>query len=88
MESSYESHLIFVEEPENHLSFSILDKLIGHFAQHHGGRQLITAIRSSFALNKFRLGSVVLFQRGYSFCVHNCPRKITSCVFADMTHCD
>jgi putative ATP-dependent endonuclease of OLD family len=73
MESSSESHLILIEEPENHLSFSNLNKLIGHIAQRYGERQLITTTHSSFVLNKLGVESVVLFHRGLSFRLNKLP---------------
>jgi len=67
MESSADSHLILIEEPENHLSFSNLNALINHMAAKRGARQLIMTTHSSFVLNKLGITSVVLFHRGRSF---------------------
>lgn len=66
MESSAGSHLILIEEPENHLSFSNLNTLISHVANNRGSRQLLITTHSSFVLNKLGLESVVLFSRGRS----------------------
>src|ERR1017187_3400572 len=52
MESSSECHLILIEEPENHLSFSNLNTLITRLAERRGDRQLIITTHSSFVLNK------------------------------------
>jgi predicted ATP-dependent endonuclease of OLD family len=66
MESSAESHLFMIEEPENHLSFSNLNILIKHIADRLGDRQLLTSTHSSFVLNKLGLESVLLFSNGKS----------------------
>lgn len=64
MESSAESHLILIEEAENHLSFSNLNALIGSIAEKRGTRQLVITTHSSFVLNKLGAESVILFHRG------------------------
>jgi putative ATP-dependent endonuclease of OLD family len=64
MESSADSHLILIEEAENHLSFSNLNALIGHIADRRGTRQLLITTHSSFVLNKLGVESVILFNRG------------------------
>ena len=66
MESSADSHLILVEEPENHLSFSHLNTLISHISERRGDRQLVITTHSSFVLNKLGVESVILFYRGSS----------------------
>jgi len=64
METSADSHLILIEEAENHLSFSNLNGLIGHIATRRGNRQLIITTHSSFVLNKLGVEAVHLFHRG------------------------
>jgi putative ATP-dependent endonuclease of OLD family len=66
MESSADSHLILIEEAENHLSFSRLNELISHIANRRSGRQLIITTHSSFVLNKLGVEAVVLFNQGKS----------------------
>ncbi|MCW0018959.1 ATP-dependent endonuclease [Rhizobium sp. BT-226] len=66
MASSADSHLILIEEAENHLSFSNLNELISHIAERRGSRQLIITTHSSFVLNKLGVESVVLFHHGKS----------------------
>ena len=66
MESSADSHLILIEEPENHLSFAYLNELINHIAERQGTRQLVLTTHSSFVLNKLGVESVILFHRGLS----------------------
>jgi putative ATP-dependent endonuclease of the OLD family len=64
LESSAESHLVLIEEAENHLSFSNLNTLISDIANRRGDRQLLITTHSSFVLNKLGVESVILFQRG------------------------
>lgn len=64
MESSADSHLILIEEAENHLSFSNLNSLIRHIADRRGTRQLLITTHSSFVLNKLGVESVILFSQG------------------------
>ena len=61
LESSAESHLILIEEAENHLSHSNLNALIDHISTHRGDRQLLITTHSSFVLNKLGIESVLLF---------------------------
>lgn len=64
METSAKSNIILIEEAENHLSYSCLNELIGHIAEHAGDRQIFITTHSSFVLNKLGVESVLLFQRG------------------------
>ncbi len=59
-----ERHVLLVEEPENHLSFSNLNALVSHIDTHRGTRQLLITTHSSFVLNKLGVESVLLFNRG------------------------
>lgn len=64
METSAKSHIILIEEAENHLSYASLNELIGHISSNAGTRQIFITTHSSFVLNKLGVESVVLFQRG------------------------
>lgn len=66
MESTDESHLFLIEEPENHLSFSNLNALIKSIADRKAGKQLIITTHSSFVLNKLGVESILLFSNGKS----------------------
>lgn len=66
LETSAESHLVLIEEPENHLSHSNLNTLIDHIATKRGSRQLIITTHSSFVLNKLGIEAVLLFDRAKS----------------------
>lgn len=63
MDTAEESHVVLVEEPENHLSFASLNALVKHIDENRGGRQVIITTHSSFVLNKLGLDSVILFSR-------------------------
>ncbi|MEG3155139.1 ATP-dependent nuclease [Sphingomonas sp. RB1R13] len=64
METSAKSHIMLIEEAENHLSYSSLNELIGHIADNAGDRQILITTHSSFVLNKLGVETVLLFQRG------------------------
>ncbi|MCE2972944.1 MAG: AAA family ATPase [Sediminibacterium sp.] len=64
METSAKSHIILIEEAENHLSYASLNELIGHIAANAGSRQIFITTHSSFVLNKLGVESVLLFLRG------------------------
>jgi putative ATP-dependent endonuclease of OLD family len=53
--------LLLIEEPENHLSHSNLNKLISHIETAAKGKQLIITTHSSFVLNKLGIENVMLF---------------------------
>lgn len=61
MDASAKSNIFLIEEPENHLSYPNLNKLIGHIASQSTGKQLILTTHSSFVLNKLGVESVLFF---------------------------
>lgn len=63
LESSEDSHLVLIEEAENHLSHSKLNSLIDHISTKRGNRQILITTHSSFVLNKLGVESVLLFSR-------------------------
>lgn len=73
--TSTESHLILIEEPENHLSHSNLNALIDNISSQRGERQLIITTHSSFVLNKLGLESVLLFGRTKSGSLRELTQK-------------
>lgn len=66
LQASADRHLIMIEEPENHLSFSNLNTLINHVSERRENRQLLITTHSSFVLNKLGVESVILFSLGTS----------------------
>jgi AAA15 family ATPase/GTPase len=55
-----ESHIILIEEPENHLSFSSMNKLIAKITDRCTGKQIIIATHSAYVLNKLGMTKVIL----------------------------
>jgi predicted ATPase len=55
-----DSHVILIEEPENHLSFSSLNALMSKIAQRCDGKQVLVTTHSSYVLNKLGLGNLIL----------------------------
>lgn len=54
------SSIILIEEPENHLSYSNMNKLINKISEKCEGKQLIITTHSSFVLNKLGLEKLIL----------------------------
>lgn len=52
--------VIMIEEPENHLAFGELTKLIRHIQENNSKHQLIMATHSSFVINKLGLSNLML----------------------------
>ncbi len=55
-----EANILLLEEPENHLSHSKLNKLIKHIKDGHNEKQIVVSTHSSFVANKLGLGSLIL----------------------------
>jgi predicted ATP-dependent endonuclease of OLD family len=58
-----DSDIILIEEPENHLSFSSMSKLISKIGEKCAGKQIIIATHSAYVLNKLGIDKV-LFLHG------------------------
>ena len=57
---SQEANIILLEEPENHLSHSKLNELIGKITANLGNKQIIISTHSSFVANKLGLEHLIL----------------------------
>jgi putative ATP-dependent endonuclease of the OLD family len=57
---SKEACVILVEEPENHLSYTKLNQLLGDIINHKENKQVIVTTHSSFVANKLGLESLVI----------------------------
>lgn len=55
-----DAHLILVEEPENHLSFTSLNQLIEKISSKCEGRQVVISTHSSYVINKLGLDKLML----------------------------
>ncbi|GAB6989893.1 ATP-dependent nuclease [Paenibacillus pini] len=61
---AHKSQLILIEEPENHLSFSSMNKLINQISRKCGDKQLIITTHSTYVLNKMGLEKLILLKNG------------------------
>jgi putative ATP-dependent endonuclease of OLD family len=61
MRAAGAAHVLLIEEPENHLSFSSMAQLIDKIAALSISQQVIIATHSSFVLNKLGVENVILF---------------------------
>lgn len=61
---SQDADLILLEEPENHLSHTKLNELIGDIKSHCGEKQIIITTHSSFVANKLGLKCLILLKDG------------------------
>lgn len=55
-----DSHLILIEEPENHLSFSSLNQLVERISAKCAERQVVISTHSSYVINKLGLERLML----------------------------
>jgi predicted ATP-dependent endonuclease of OLD family len=55
-----DAHVVLIEEPENHLSFASLRKLITRIDAKCAGKQVILATHSTYVLNKLGIENLVL----------------------------
>lgn len=55
-----DAHLILIEEPENHLSFSSLNQLIERIGSKCRERQVVISTHSSYVINKLGLENLML----------------------------
>lgn len=55
-----ESHIVLIEEPENHLSFSRLHSLVAKISAMCKDKQVIATTHSSYVLNKLGLDNLIL----------------------------
>jgi len=60
---SQEANILLLEEPENHLSHSKLNKLIQHIKDNHNAKQIVISTHSSYVANKLGLDNLVLLNR-------------------------
>lgn len=75
MDGSSDTHIFLVEEPENHLSYLNMQKLINAIGEKAQGKQIIITTHSSFVLNKLGVESVILFNRGKSMKLNNLQKE-------------
>jgi putative ATP-dependent endonuclease of OLD family len=69
------THVILIEEPENHLSHTRLRELIGRIEDRCCGKQVIIATHSNYVLNKLGLQHMILLGEGTSTRITDLPEK-------------
>lgn len=74
MESSDKCHIFLMEEPENHLSHTNLNRLINKIIEKSNGRQLIITTHSSFVLNKMGIENTLMFNGQNSIRLNDLPK--------------
>lgn len=62
--------VVLIEEPENHLAFGELNKLIRHIQENCTEHQLILATHSSFVINKLGLSNMMLLGNTRAHSLH------------------
>ena len=70
--------IVLIEEPENHLSHTNLNRLIAYLTAAASGKQLIIATHSSFVLNKLGIEHILLFNGKTSISVKDLPPDTTA----------
>jgi putative ATP-dependent endonuclease of OLD family len=66
-----QAHVILMEEPENHLSFSRMNILLSEIGQRCTGKQLIIATHSAYVLNKLGIEKVILLNQSRALTLKN-----------------
>lgn len=66
MDAASDVQIFLIEEPENHLTFTNLNRLVTKIRDRADGRQAFITTHSSFVLNKLDPGNVLLFRNNRS----------------------
>lgn len=67
------AHVVLIEEPETHLSFASLRRLMARIEAQCGGKQVIVATHSTFVLNKLGLENLLLLGGGGAMRITDIP---------------
>ena len=78
VDAANNADIVMIEEPENHLSYTRLNALIGRLRGQLGERQLIVTTHSSFVVNKLGLEDVLLFDKGDSVRLTDLEKSTTN----------
>jgi putative ATP-dependent endonuclease of OLD family len=78
IEASEKCSMIFIEEPENHLSHTNLGRLIGNIADRCKDKQVILTTHSSFVLNKLGIDKVIMFNGKEGITLDHLPKETKS----------
>lgn len=69
-----DAHVILIEEPENHLSFSSMQKLIGKIQEKCAGKQIVLTTHSAYVLNKLGMEKTILLHGGLTTSLSKLPQ--------------
>jgi predicted ATP-dependent endonuclease of OLD family len=78
MEAAEGCHVILIEEPENHLSHTNLNRLISQLVAKSGGKQLVVSTHSSFVLNKLGIDNTQMFNGSTAITLSDLPPSTKS----------
>ena len=67
------SNVILIEEPENHLSYSSMNKLISKIKEKCENKQIIIATHSAYVLNKLGLENLIMLYNNITTKIKNLP---------------
>lgn len=73
VESQEQCQVLLMEEPENHLTYANLNRLVNHLATKAEGRQLILTTHSSFVLNKLGVDHMQMFSGNKAITLNELP---------------
>jgi putative ATP-dependent endonuclease of OLD family len=68
-----DAHVVLIEEPENHLSFSSMQMLIAKIKEKCAGKQIIVTTHSAYVLNKLGMEKTILLHDGATTSMANLP---------------
>jgi len=68
-----DAHVILIEEPENHLSFSSMQMLVAKIREKCEGKQIILTTHSAYVLNKLGMEKTILLSDGRTSSLANLP---------------
>lgn len=68
-----DAHVILIEEPENHLSFASMQKLIQKIEERCAGKQIIITTHSAYVLNRLGLEKTILLHGGTTTSINKLP---------------
>lgn len=73
LKSNEDRDILLLEEPENHLSHTNLNRLIGYISDHIADRQMIVTTHSSFVLNKLGVERTLMFNGSTAHSIGDLP---------------
>lgn len=73
IEAEANCDFLLIEEPENHLSHTNLNRLINHIANNAGAKQIVVTTHNSFVLNKLGVDHVLMFNGSTGITLNDLP---------------